>query len=139
MRESFGSGFALKLMMGFIVVYVSFMAVAVNYAKSFRVKNTVINILEQNQYSGDDISADTAIKTQIDNYLAGVPYYIESDAVETKCEGDGGNLTDRGICIVPLGSEASRYYKVVSYISISFPFFKIYMTLPISGETQIIA
>ena len=39
----------IKLVLIFIVIYVSFMAVAINYAKAFRVKNEVINIIEQIQ------------------------------------------------------------------------------------------
>ena len=58
MRESFGGAFMLKLVIVFIVVYISFMAVAINYAKAFRVKNNVINILEQHQFSIDDDFGD---------------------------------------------------------------------------------
>ena len=50
MRESFGGAFMIKLVLVFIVIYITFMAVAIDYAKVFRVKNNVINILEQNQF-----------------------------------------------------------------------------------------
>ena len=49
MRDAFGGTFMIKLGLVFLVVYVSFMAVAINYAKAFRVKNQIINIIEQYQ------------------------------------------------------------------------------------------
>lgn len=144
MRESFGGTFMINLVLIFIVIYVSFMAVAVNYAKAFRVKNNVINILEQNEFQlGDGIDG-------IDSYLANVPYNLNGNAsVSSNCNNVAfGNtdktkstvLTERGVCITQLGDKSSKkiYYKVTSYISIEFPFFDIYMTLPISGETKVI-
>ena len=52
MRESFGGAFIINLLLVFIVIFISFMAVTISYAKAFRVKNQVINIVEQNRYSG---------------------------------------------------------------------------------------
>lgn len=140
MRESFGGAFMIKLVLVFIVIYVSFMAVAINYAKAFRVKNNVINILEQSQFQlGDDISG-------IDEYLKNVPYNLNgNDSVSDKCNGtsfgsinDNTVLTERGVCITRLGDEDNTYYRVTAFISVEFPFFNIYMTLPISGETKTI-
>lgn len=139
MRESFGGAFMIKLVLIFIVIYISFMAVAVNYAKAFRVKNNVINILEQSQFKlGDSID-------NIDNYLRGVPYNLNGNSsIKEHCGVDFGNsnenriLTNYGVCIVENGSGNKHYYTVTSYISVEFPFFDIYMTLPISGETKMI-
>lgn len=142
MRESFGGAFMIKLILVFIVIYISFMAVAINYAKAFRVKNNVINILEQSQFElGDSIDS-------IDNYLGTVSYIVNnSSSVSSHCNGVAfGNtdkakntvLTARGVCIEKMGDGNKHYYKVTSYISINFPFFDISMTLPISGETKMI-
>lgn len=142
MRESFGGAFMIKLVLVFIVIYISFMAVAINYAKAFRVKNNVINILEQNQFKlGDDI-------TVIDGYLAKVPYDLYNNtSVKSNCNNtefgskkENTVLTNRGVCITQFSDDKTNdvYYKVTSYISIEFPFFDIYMTLPISGETKVI-
>ena len=57
MREAFGGSFTIKLMLIFLAVYVTFIAVALNYAKAFRVKNGVIDIIEQNE--GIDDYSDT--------------------------------------------------------------------------------
>lgn len=146
MRESFGGAFMIKLILVFIVIYVSFMAVAVNYAKAFRVKNGVINILEQNQFiiGKDSISI-------VDNYLKRIPYNFNGNlSVKKNCyngsfgskgEIDGNDyvLTERGVCITKKGTDSDFYYEVVTYISIEFPFFDIYLTLPIKGETKTIS
>ena len=146
MKESFGGAFMLKLALVFLVIYVSFMAVAINYAKAFRVKNQIINIIEQYQYTGE--KNGTAID-KINEYLVSVPYNFGSnDGVKQTCENIAGTgndytFTDRGACIIPKGAignfgNSSRYYKVVTFIDIDFNFFNIHMTIPISGETKVI-
>lgn len=135
MRESFGGAFMIKLVLVFIVVYVSFMAVAVNYAKTFRVKNGVINRLEQSLYQpGGDLQF-------LDSYLDSIPYNISdiNGEEKEKCETSNNNAKYNlhGVCVVPMEASGNKvYYKVTTYISIDFPFFDIKMTLPISGETK---
>ena len=127
----------IKLLLIFIVLYVSFMAVAVNYAKAFRVKNQVINIIEQYQYDGTD--KDHLVIEKIDDYLGSVAYaYGNNNSVINNCKSYGVEPTGNGVCIVPVGDEDSRYYKVITYIAIDFPFFNISMVIPIKGETKII-
>lgn len=137
MRESFGGAFIIKLLLIFIIFYISFMAIAINYAKAFRVKNRVINIIEQNQYSGVD---DEFVNLEIDKYLGSVSYlYGSNPSVESNCGSIANSKkTGNGVCIVPLGDDDSRYYRVITYIAIEFPFFNISMVVPISGETKII-
>jgi len=140
MRDAFGGTFMIKLALIFIIIYVSFMAVAINYSKAFRVKNQVINIIEQNQYSGINDS-DTINK--IDSYLRTVGYNYNSTTLQNHCKSSNNNnaniaFTARGACIVPKGNNNNRYYKVTTYIYIELPFFNLNMTIPISGETKII-
>lgn len=150
MRDAIGGTFMLKLALVFFVIYVCFMAIAMNYAKAFRVKNQVINIIEQYQYIGGSSANDAAALTAIDDYLESVPYnFGNNNNVEQKCNemaGAGGQaptFTARGACIIPKGTvgnfgNSSRYYKVVTFINIDFNFFNIHMTIPISGETKAI-
>lgn len=49
MRDAFGGAFMIKLFLVFIIIYVSFIALALNYAKAFKVKNQVIEYLEQEE------------------------------------------------------------------------------------------
>lgn len=145
MRESFGGAFMIKLVLVFIVVYISFMAVAVNYAKAFRVKNRIIDVLEQYQYHGSSSSFITSkgepmkVLDYIDNLLGSFAYNIgQSEELAKKCTDSGGDWVEHGTCIIPMtnGETASRYYRVVVYIKIDFPFFDLHLTLPITGETK---
>ena len=49
MRDAFGGVFMMRLLLVFIVVLVAFAAISFKYAKSFRVKNSIIDFIEQNQ------------------------------------------------------------------------------------------
>ena len=128
MRESFGGAFMIKLVLVFIVIYVSFMAVAINYAKAFRIKNHIINILEQNQYRSSD-----NIDTLVDDYLKAVAYNVS----DVDCP-NGSKKFNRGICVEPHEQNGEAYYTVTTFISVDFPFFQIHMTLPVRGETKTI-
>lgn len=133
MRDAFGGTFMIKLTLIFFIIYVSLMAVAINYAKAFRVKNNVINIIEQYNYSG---SSDIETLGHIDSYLQSVGYnYSSNTGVKNHCDNESNShLAARGVCIVSM----DKYYKVITYISIEFPFFQLDMTIPISGETKVI-
>lgn len=49
MRDAFGGVFTMKFLLVFIFIYVAFTAVSLNYAKAFRIKNKVIDFVEQNE------------------------------------------------------------------------------------------
>ena len=49
MRDAVGGTFMIKLILVFLAVYIIFMGAALNYAKAFRVKNKVMDIIEQNE------------------------------------------------------------------------------------------
>ena len=120
----------IKLVLVFIVIYVSFMAVAINYAKAFRVKNQVINILEQSQYS----AGNRTVITKVDEYLRNVNYNITNPACPVN-----STFGQRGICVENhCNSNNDCYYTVTTFIHIDFPFFKVNMNLPVRGETKTI-
>lgn len=49
MRDAFGGVFTMNFMLVFIFIFVAFSAVSLNYAKAFRLKNSVIDFVEQNE------------------------------------------------------------------------------------------
>ena len=55
MRESIGTTWVMQLMFGFILLFVSFLAVTISYSKSFKIKNEITSIIEKyggfNNYS----------------------------------------------------------------------------------------
>lgn len=138
MKDAFGGAFTIWLFLFFFVIYVCFIAIALNFAKIYRVKNYVINTLEQGQFSGTTTSAnDSKILQQLDSYFLEVPY--KSVITDATCKKYGDDaITYNGVCIIPKGDEKARYYKVVVFLQAEFPFLNFNMTIPASGETKVI-
>lgn len=133
MRESYGNTLLITVMMIFVVMMVSFTAVIVNIAKTFRVKNQIIDYVEQYKYGSNGIVDDNCIK-KIDDYLTNTGYQkVELDDSIT-C--DNNYWHDKGYCISPVGTDDNKYYKVTVYVSVSLPFFEVKLKLPISGESR---
>ena len=136
MRESFGGAFMIKLVIIFIVIYVTFMCLALNYARAFRVKNRVINILEQHQFSG---AGDNATLNEVGTYLDEVHYIVPLPEDKTGCDTTNTDTVYyHGVCITGYGSNNAKYYKVTTYIIIDFQFFNLRLPLRVSGETKTI-
>lgn len=54
MRDAFGGVFTMNLLIVFIFIYIAVTAVSLNYAKAFKVKNAVIDYIEERQISDLD-------------------------------------------------------------------------------------
>ena len=80
MREAVGSTFLFNIMIVFIFFFASFLAIAINYSQAFRIKNQIINYIEQ--YEGINTEKD---KERIVNYISSSGYYREKD-----CDCDAG-------------------------------------------------
>ena len=132
MREAIGGALLIKLVMFFIVIYVCFLAIAINYSITFRVKNQIINLIES--YEGYDLA-----KNSIDDYIADVGYYRSSvGTVEI-----GTGECKSGYCIeeIPVnrdGTKVGTYYKVTTYVTFDFPIIGQISNFPVSGETRVI-
>lgn len=126
MREAMGGALLIKLVMFFIVLYVCFLAIAVNYSITFRVKNQIINLIEE--YEGYDLA-----KGPIKDYIASVGYYKTSVGTVSL---DAG--CSNGYCIQELKSDRGVYYKVTTYVSFDFPLIGRITNFPVSGETKVI-
>ena len=130
MKEAIGQTISLQVILVFVVFLNAFLAFSVNYTKAFRVKNKVINILEQNEgFNG-------AAASKIDDYMSGVGYNVNIQG-----ERDGIGNCKNGVCILAhcagrIGDDASSgecptgasdkqdyriYYSVTTYINVSVP------------------
>ena len=126
MKEAVGSTLLLNIVIVFLFVYVMFLAVAINYAKAFSVKNQIINIIEQSEgcdgtsgaYGCSGLAGD-----KIALFLNDIGYNQKEPKVEEF-------ITARG-----------PYYRVTTYIEIKMdlPILNwIPIVIPIKGETRII-
>lgn len=161
MRDAFGGAFMIRLFLVFIFIYMFFTAIALNYAKAFKVKNKVIDYLEDNEISS--ISRMNAAQ------FAKMSDYFEEEILgtlnyrlprsEMNC-GTAYNVVycDNGIRITQIDARNVKsdnlgvYYKVDTFFTWSIPFLKQLMALSsnspdgetargiwvISGETRTI-
>lgn len=74
MRDAFGGVFMIRLFLVFIVIYVAFTAVSLNYAKAFRVKNSIISFIEENEVIDLNRLSDQELQTKLDAILQNAKY-----------------------------------------------------------------
>lgn len=138
MRDAFGGTFMIQLLIIFIIIYIGFTAVALNYAKAFKAKNAVIEYLEQNEISSLNdlnVQVETAMLDYIHKEVVGNLNYIQSlsdsECVNTnkrRCYNDVGIVIEQ---ITPSESNRNKlgtYYRVTTYFGYDISFFKILQT-----------
>lgn len=142
MREAFGGTFTIQLILLFLAIYIAFIAVALNYAKAFRVKNQIINIIEQNEGFDFDNSAEGSAQNEIKKYLERVSYYVNLTNIKNNNINDNYKCYSEGYCVEKMGSTGidtgieGTYYKVTTYVNIDMQVFNLKFTIPIQGETR---
>lgn len=74
MRETIGGTWITQLVIVFMLVFVAFLALTLNYTKAFKMKNEVITIIEKREgiTNGNDGSINL-----INNYLSKNNYYLK--------------------------------------------------------------
>lgn len=73
MRESIGSTWILQLIIVFMLIFVGFLALSINYTKAFKIKNEVVTIIEK--YEGVSSEENGSIEI-INNYLRYYNYQV---------------------------------------------------------------
>ncbi|MBR1416211.1 MAG: hypothetical protein IJ572_00135 [Bacilli bacterium] len=68
MRQSIGGSWVFMIVVLFTLIFASYLALTINYSRSFRVKNEVLNIIEKSQGF-----TDNGVKL-INNYLSQAGY-----------------------------------------------------------------
>lgn len=123
MRDAFGGTFLLEVFFVFILIYIGFISISVNYAKAFKVKDRVIDYIENNDIlSLDSPNANESKEMQefFQSEIIG-KYNYKSTA---SCRGTEVYCKD-GIKIEKVGEGTNtkgEYYKVTTYFGWSLPF-----------------
>lgn len=90
MRDAFGGVFTMNLLLVFIFIYVAFTAVSLNYAKGFKVKNAIIDFVEQNELAElSDEYMDDKLE-QLDQITNRMSYNVTCASIGAS-EGASGN------------------------------------------------
>ena len=137
MRDAFGGAFMIKLMLIFLVIYVCFIAVALNYVKEFKAKNGIIDLIER--YEGYENCQDL-----VNSYLSNIRYYVKSQSGDNaEYSKNNGNITcyDLGYCIESFDDASGSNYIVTTFLEVNFFGFDslagLSFTVPIRGEVRI--
>lgn len=147
MREAIGGTWLTQLIIVFMLIFVAFLALSLNYTKAFKVKNELLSIIEKREgiTSGDDGSI--AI---MNNYLASNNY-----SVTKSCDVGSYGVTDLNrstvelvtnngkkyyYCITKINSPSSNnggkvYYKINTFFYFNLPILGDLFTFDINGTS----
>lgn len=143
MRDAFGGTFMMYVFIIFLTVYCVFIAVAFNYARAFRVKNKVLDIIEQNEGIAD-FNNTSGVLGEINTYLGNANYLVRGlTSNSSVCDGYDYINTERGYCIDKISVTSdidngqASYYKVMTFVRLQIPFLDWFdFTIPVKGETR---
>ena len=150
MRDAIGQVFALQVILAFVLLINGYMAYSVNYTRAFRVKNQIVNIIEQ--YEGPTDEAMAKIGSYVDGTTYRVPqtlinnfrnrYASNSDDGEVSCQ-DGWCYIAHDVRTTGGDGEMNgTYYSVVTFVNIDIPVINNLIGLgdflSVSGETRTI-
>lgn len=141
MRDAFGGAFMIKIFLVFIVIYVGFTALSLNYAKAFKVKNKILDYLETNEITSINTLATGSVIKDFENYIneevVGALNYNMSDqdicaqkgyvadGISTTKENKKIYCSTSGFIIRETGRSTSTkgiYYTVTTYVRWNLPF-----------------
>ena len=158
MRDAFGGAFMIRLFLVFVCIYMFFTAIALNYAKAFKVKNKVIDYLEDNEiYNVGQLNVEEAdaMSEYLEKELLGkLNYHAETSVMDcqdvskdacSEPNGIGVVYCQNGIKITQYcpssvnRNKLGTYYRVDTYFTWSLPFLKQLMALSNSGPNGDVA
>ena len=114
MRESIGAAWIFSLVLIFILMFTGFVAISINYARAFQLKNVVANLIEENEgVPTTSTSLENAIKYYIEQngYTAhdALPDNIEEE------DSDGRNMNWEQVACVQNGNQINNECTVAIY------------------------
>ena len=157
MRDAFGGAFMIKVFLVFIFIYIVFTSLSLNYAKAFKVKNIIINYLENNEEV--DLSKANYRNEMQDFFehevVGNLNYNADITCPTTNKSDKDYYCNSIGIIIDKTGKAQNTegvYYTVSTYVKWDLGFLKILLNLnennnnptsvkgawKISGQTRLI-
>ena len=137
MRESIGGAWILGIVMTFIVLFASFLAISINYSKAFKVKNNVVDLIEKHEGMNEDAAE------AIWGYLQSQGYILKDNCKDSKALGfDKNNTTsDKALYCVKRNKVDDTaldktYYSVEVFFRLDLPIFGDIFTFSVTGETM---
>ncbi len=136
MRESIGGTWIFSIVIVFIVLFTGYLAISVNYSKAFKVKNGIIEEIEENE--GHNDSAEETIE----KYLTSNGYFVYGTCASDETGYIRQNVQSNKYkyCVKKIVNNSgtipsSRYYVRV-FFKLDLPMLGDLLTFPITGETK---
>lgn len=113
MREAIGGTLLMQIVIVFLIIYIFFMAVVINYGRVFRTKNSLISFIEAEE-----------------GFKEGVARKVRERATSLGYNGE--------IHVCYTDGNDSKYYSVMVFITFQLPLVTQNIEIPITGETSAI-
>lgn len=123
MRDAIGQVFTLQIILAFVLLINGYMAYSVNYTRAFRVKNQIINYIEQYENPENEDA-----KAKINSYVQTMNYKVSNRLINEK-QSKGYTCYKEGWCYKAFpvstangdGDLNGTYYAVVTFVNIDIP------------------
>ena len=135
MREAIGGSWIFTIVIVFIVLFSGYLAVSVNYSKAFKVKNSIITIIEHNE------GLNSSAQSEIESYLSSAGYFVYSSCSSDEKGYSPNNMnTGYKYCISKRESGENNlkktYYRVRVFFRLDLPVIGGLFVFPVTGETK---
>ena len=111
MREAIGGTMLMQIVLVFLIVYIMFMAVVINYGRVFRAKNNLITYIETEE-----------------GFKEGMTRKVREKATALGYTGD--------IHICYTEGNDTKYFSIMLFINFDLPLITSSVQIPINGETS---
>lgn len=136
MREATGNALLTMMMTSIIAIIMIFFVGSLSYSKAYRLKNYIINEIEENK------TWNKSLSDNLDSYFKEVGYSVKRNNStcptldNNNC--DSRNLYEGGYeaCIYRCGNGTNEYYKVITFMKFDFPVIGSALKFKVQGETK---
>lgn len=137
MREAVGQSLLLSLLFFFIIAIMFTFVGSISYTKAFKIKNRIINIIEEHEKFDSETQADIA------EALSNVGYQVSTGRAECHAKQGGTQVYPSGVsgqfdyCVYKYtDSRENVYYGVTTFMKFHFPVIHNLIEFPVYGETK---
>ena len=141
MKSALGNTFIVNFIIIFTIIFIALFVGSTSYTKAMRIKNRIIDIIEENQgYDYDEL------KDEINNYLKDAGYRIATtNAGNCEPVNSGGTVvypsqtqsSQYDYCIFEYNSKRGKYYGVKTYMYLDLPIIGDTVKIGVYGETSV--
>ncbi len=142
MKESIGTSYLFQIVVVFVLLFTGYLCLSINYARSYAVKNNIVNNIQREK------AFDDGARAKIKNYLKDVgfksigkcPDGYDAYSADGVLQGDG----KKGVyCVKKVTTPehndvpAVNYYRVVVFYKLDLPVFGSVFSFKNYGDTYI--